>query len=128
MSYQMLRLNIWLSVTVNDTQSDTQLLLESINPITWLNLIHFSILFNLISFSLWYDLSKSYYLTRFNYFDLAVLHFTLTVEYGKRCPQLHSRKYDWLVPDRTKNTQGSYIPILPVVIIMLTPPGLYLNQ
>ena len=45
------------------------------------------------------------------------------LEVGERRYQAHSREYDWLVPDLTLNTQGRYIPILPVVLVTPTPDG-----
>ena len=46
----------------------------------------------------------------------------------ERISQLHSVEYDWLGPDLAQNTQGRYIPISPVAVAMLTPPGLSLNH
>ena len=41
----------------------------------------------------------------------------------KDAPIIHSGEYDQLVPGLKQNTQGRYIPILPVVLITLTPDG-----
>ena len=45
------------------------------------------------------------------------------MEGGERNFQSHSVEYYWLGPDLTQNTQGRYILILPVVVVMLTLPG-----
>ena len=45
------------------------------------------------------------------------------MEGGKRRSQSHSRECDWLGPDLTQNRQGHYIPIFPVAVVILTPPG-----
>ena len=50
------------------------------------------------------------------------------MEDGERRPQSHSVEYYWLGPDLTQNKLGRYIPLFPVVIVMLTPPGLARNQ
>ena len=70
----------------------------------------------------------SYTLNRFNLFDSDVLPFTFNVEDGEIRSQSHSREYYWLGPYLTQNTQGLYIPLLPVEVDMLTPPGLVLDQ
>ena len=39
----------------------------------------------------------------------------------------HTQSYygyrDWLGPDLTRNKRGRYMPILPVAVALLTPPG-----
>ena len=50
------------------------------------------------------------------------------MEGGGRRSQSHSREYDWLGPYLTQNTLGRYIPIFPVAVIVLTPPGVAINQ
>ena len=41
------------------------------------------------------------------------------MEGGERILQLHPGEYDYLVPDLMQSTQGRYIFILPVVVVML---------
>ena len=43
------------------------------------------------------------------------------MEGGKIRSQSHFREYYWLRPDLTLNTLGLHTPILPVVLITLTP-------
>ena len=41
------------------------------------------------------------------------------MEGGERIPQLHPGEYDYLVLELMQSTQGRYIFILPVVVVML---------
>ena len=45
------------------------------------------------------------------------------MEGGERRSQSHSGEYYWLGPDLTQNIWVRYIPIFPVVVVMLTLPG-----
>ena len=44
--------------------------------------------------------------------DYTILLYTLRMEYGKRRSQAHPRKYNWLGPDPTQNTQGRRYPYI----------------
>ena len=41
----------------------------------------------------------------------------------ERHTQSYSGYRDWLGPDLTRNKRGRYMPILPVAVALLTPPG-----
>ena len=45
------------------------------------------------------------------------------MEGDERLPQPHCGEYDLLGPDFMQNTRGWYIPILPLVLVTLTPDG-----
>ena len=81
-------------------------------------------------FQFWYGSieSDSLFLIPLDYSDSDILPFTFHVEDGKRCHQSHSRKYDWLVPDLTKNTRGCYILIFLGVLITPTKYGMHCSE
>ena len=51
-----------------------------------------------------------------------IIPFTYLCYILKELTNIYDREYDWLGPDITLNTQGQYIPILLVVIVMLNTP------
>ena len=95
----------------------------SINPIPCFDLIRYILWFGLIISSLWSDLINSYYFIQFYLFDKKCSFLHLPMEGGERHSQSHSGEYYCLLPNLTWNTQGCYIPIFPVAVFIITPPG-----
>ena len=92
-----------------------------IDPIIWLDLNISIILFDSILFILWSDLISIISLFWLNCFYWNCYSLHLPVEGGERHPQSHSGEYDWLGPDLMWNTQGWYIYIFLVAVVMVTP-------
>ena len=122
----MLRLNMCLSVMIDDTYSDTQSWINLFNTIHWIKIISSSTWFNLLSCSHWWSLIKTYSLTQSNCFELTQLlwlgcyYLQLFMEGGERRSQSHSGEYYWLGSDLIQNKGGWYIPIFPVFLITIT--------
>ena len=70
----------------HDTWSYDQSWLDLIHTITWFDLISSINWFNLFISSLWSDLTKYYFLIRFNYFDLDVFPLTYSWKVVKYAP------------------------------------------
>ena len=59
----------------------------------------------------------SLFLITLDYLDSDVLPFNFRLVDSERDSHPHPREYNWLGPDLTRNTQGRYKHILPVVLI-----------
>ena len=108
---QLITFNNMLNYVRTKLVSSPWLDLSSSSPMTWSNY-----------FQSW-SVSIEYYSLFFfalNYSDFNAIPFTFRVEHGARFYQSHSREYDWLCPEITRNKWGHYIIIPPEVLITLT--------
>ena len=122
--YCLLQLSVVTSVLiVNMTKFHNWISwFDWINLILWFELISSILWLDSISFILWFDLIILMYLL--NLITLTQLLFPSPPRGNlwNNIP-ITFLKYHWLGPDLTQNTRGEYIPIFPIVLIVLTLDG-----
>ena len=91
--------------------------LDLINPFIRLDWISSILIFDLI----WLNSVLFFDFIWFLWLNCSYLR--LLLEGCERRIQEHYIEYYWLGPELTQNTWGQYIPIFPVGVSMLTPPG-----